>query len=93
VEVTEDGSVRLAFGSTQFCIDQAVAQEIAECIRDAFSAAIFGHKDPYNKRDLSVHEFTRYRPSGKQFQFVAEGEVDITDASPGFLGSGNQTQA
>lgn len=91
VEVVKDSRIRIVFGSTECCVEPVVALEMAECLRDAFNVSIFGYEDPWNERDLSVDVFTRYRPGGEHFKLVAEGEVEVTNATPDIFSNGKST--
>lgn len=86
VEQAGDNSVKIRLDIIEFCIEPDAAIEISNCLRDAIILSV--HRDD---ADLTARErsfgllLRKYRRRISGWEYIAEGEVDVTNASPEFF--------
>lgn len=86
VKRADDKSVKIRLDIIDFCIGTEAAIEISECLRDAIVLNV--HCDD---ADLTARErpfgllSRRYRRQLSGWEYTAEGEVEVTNASPEFF--------
>lgn len=86
VERSGDKSVRIRLDIIEFCVEPKVAIEISECIRDAIILSVHRDDDDLTARERPFGLLSRkYRRRISGWEYAAEGELEITSASPEFF--------
>lgn len=86
VERSGDKSVKITLDIIEFCIETEAAIEISECLKDAIILNV--HRDD---GDLTARErpfgllSRKYRRRISGWEYAAEGDVKVTNASPQFF--------
>lgn len=90
VEVLADGRVRLDLDIITFSVSPQAAGEIANCLDDAL-AYILGQGDQQQSEERAQSSLTAsYMTGMRGLQYVATGEIHVSDASPDFFEDSNQ---
>jgi hypothetical protein len=92
VQALSDGRVKLELDIICFAVSPAVARELSECLNDALAIQIDDDSQFEFRRQQQVLKVT-ILDGRKGLRYEAEGEVDITSASPDFFGDSDNGNA
>lgn len=84
IEALTNDQIRINLDCVEFCVKTEAAIEIADCLRDAFSIALYGEENPYEERDLADLHMFQKTSNGRVKSYRADGKVEVTAGSVDF---------
>jgi hypothetical protein len=84
IEALTKNQIRISLDVVELCVNTKAAIEIADCLRDAFSIALYGEENPYGERDLAHRHIFQTSSDRRLKQYRADGEVEVTSGSADF---------
>jgi hypothetical protein len=85
VEVLPSGRIRLGFDILEFGVSTAVALALSHCLNDALAIQVLDDDQFVLEEQQKLLTVSYLCQKDRAMQYKAEGEIEITDASPDFF--------
>jgi hypothetical protein len=85
VEVLPSGRIRLGFDIVEFGVSTAVALALSHCLSDALAIQVLDDDQFVLEEQQKLLTVSYPCQKNRAMQYKAEGEIEITDASPDFF--------